>query len=200
MPAAKLRFAPLTPARWADFEALFGERGACGGCWCMWWHRTRSEFQKTKGEVNRKAMRARVQGGERPGVLAFEGRTPVGWCAIGPRDGYPAIVRSRALRQVPGQDVWSVTCFFVERAHRGTGVSVALLRAAVEHARKSGARAVEGYPVEPRSGHLPPPFAWTGLRATFERAGFREVLRRSPTRPTMRLELPPPPRARMRTT
>ncbi|HEB84575.1 MAG TPA: N-acetyltransferase, partial [Bacteroidetes bacterium] len=28
---------PLSPERWGDFEALFGERGACGGCWCMYW-------------------------------------------------------------------------------------------------------------------------------------------------------------------
>jgi len=33
MPAknSKLEFHPLTPERWRDFEALFGERGACGG-------------------------------------------------------------------------------------------------------------------------------------------------------------------------
>ena len=192
-----LRFASLTPARWNDFEALFGERGACGGCWCMWWHRTRAEFKAHKGEGNCRAMAARVRGGDEPGVLAYEGRTPVGWCTVAPREGIPVIARSRTLRRVEGEGVWSVTCFFVHRAHRGAGVSVALLRAAVEHARKRGARVVEGYPVEPR-GKVPPPFAWTGLHATFERAGFREVLRRSPARPTMRLELPPRPRARMR--
>jgi len=189
MALSDLTFVPLTPARWADFENLFGERGACGGCWCMWWHRTRAEFEESKGEANRRAMCARVSGGEEPGILAYAGRTPVGWCAIGPRDGYPAIVASRALRQVPGDDVWSVTCFFVHRTYRGTGISVVLLRAAIEHARKHGARVIEGYPVEPKGESLPAAFAWTGLRATFDRAGFREVLRRSTTRPTMRLQL-----------
>ena len=29
-------FHPLTKDRWIDFEALFGARGAYGGCWCMW--------------------------------------------------------------------------------------------------------------------------------------------------------------------
>lgn len=186
----RLTFAPLDLARWRDFESLFGERGACGGCWCMWWHRTRAEFERSKGEANRLAMRARVRRGEEPGVLAYAGGVPVGWCAIGPRDGYPAIVRSRALGQVEGEGVWSVTCFFVHRTVRGTGVSVALLRAAVAHARRCGAKVVEGYPVEPRSGKMPAAFAWTGLRATFDRVGFREVLRRSATRSTMRLTLP----------
>jgi hypothetical protein len=32
-----LAFHPLTPERWHDLEQLFGTRGACGGCWCMWW-------------------------------------------------------------------------------------------------------------------------------------------------------------------
>jgi GNAT superfamily N-acetyltransferase len=184
-----LTFAPLDLARWGDLETLFGARGACGGCWCMWWHRTRAEFTRSKGEPNRRAMRARVRGGEEPGILAYADGVPVGWCAIGPRDAIPAIVRSRTLRQVGGEGVWSVTCFFVERSARGRGVSVALLRAAVEHARRRGARVVEGYPVEPRTGRMPAAFAWTGLRATFERAGFREVLRRSATRPTMRRTL-----------
>ena len=92
-----------------------------------------------------------------------------------------------ALRQVPGEGVWSVTCFFVEKGHRGSGLSVALLHAAVEHARRRGAKVVEGYPVEPRTGKMPAAFAWTGLRATFERAGLSEVNRRSSTRPTLRL-------------
>ena len=28
-----LEFYPLTPDRWPDLEALFGPRGAVGGCW-----------------------------------------------------------------------------------------------------------------------------------------------------------------------
>jgi GNAT superfamily N-acetyltransferase len=196
MDGRRLRFAPLTRERFADLEALFGERGACAGCWCMFWHLPRKEYEAGKGERNRRAMRARVLGGEVPGVLAYDGSTPVGWCAIAPRDSVPAIVRSRTLRTVPGgNEVWSVTCFFVERTHRGSGVSVALLKAAADHGARHGARQVEGYPVEPRTGRMPAAFAWTGLRATFERAGFREVHRRAATRPTMRKAVRPPRRA-----
>ncbi len=45
---------------------------------------------------------------------------------------------------------------------------------------------VEGYPVEPKRSPMPDVFAWTGLADAFLRAGFKEVLRRSPTRPIMR--------------
>ena len=185
----KLEFRPLTPAEWPNLEKLFGERGACGGCWCMWWRLKRSEFERQKGAGNRKAFRKLVGAGPAPGILALAGGEPVGWCAVGPRDSYPALARSRVLQPVDEQPVWSVTCLFVARPWRRRGVTVELLKAAAAHARRHGGRIVEGYPVEPRSGRLPDAFAWTGLPAAFRKAGFTEVARRSATRPIMRRAL-----------
>jgi GNAT superfamily N-acetyltransferase len=185
--AKRLTFHPLTPARWDDFERLFGERGACGGCWCMWWRLKRSQFEKKKGAGNKRAMKAMVRNGEVPGILAYAGKEPIGWCAVAPREDYGTLERSRILKPVDDQPVWSVVCFFVERAHRGSGVSVELLKAAVAHAERHGAQIVEGYPVEPKQDRMPDAFAWFGLASAFERAGFEEVARRSPTRPIMRI-------------
>ncbi|MDQ3912831.1 MAG: hypothetical protein M3305_13880 [Actinomycetota bacterium] len=70
------------------------------------------------------------------------------------------------------------------------GVSVGLLRAAIEHARRSGGRIVEGYPVEPKKDRMLGVFAWTGLATAYRRVGFAECLRRSETRPIMRYEIP----------
>ena len=182
----RLTFRPLRPERWADLEEVFGQRGACGGCWCMWWRIARAEFEKSKGANNKRALKRIVRSGPVPGLLAYCGDKPVGWCAIGPREWYPVLQRSRVLKPVDEKPVWSVTCFFVGREYRRRGVSTALLKAAVEHARRAGARIVEGYPVEPKKGSMPDAFAWVGLPATFERAGFREVARRSETRPIMR--------------
>jgi GNAT superfamily N-acetyltransferase len=81
--------------------------------------------------------------------------------------------------------VWSITCFYVARAWRGRGLTRPLALAAVAHARKRGARLVEAYPVDPR-GELADAWAYTGLASTFLRAGFREVARRSRTRPIVR--------------
>ena len=185
----RLTFHPLTPARWADFERLFGERGACGGCWCMWWRLKRSEFEQKKGAGNKRAMKAIVRKGDVPGIIAYAGKEPVGWCAVAPREDYGTLERSRILKPVDEQPVWSVVCFFVEKAHRDTGVSVELLEAAVAHAKRHGARIVEGYPVEPKQDRMPDAFAWFGLASAFERAGFEEVARRSPTRPIMRFPI-----------
>jgi GNAT superfamily N-acetyltransferase len=183
-----LRFQPATPSRWKDVEALFGERGACAGCWCMWWRLTRSEFAKGKGEGNRRAFRRIVERGDVPGILAYDGTRPVGWCAVAPREEYATLERARSLKRLDDQPVWSVTCFFVEKEWRRRGLSVRLLRAACDHARKRGARIVEGYPVDPRKEY-PAAWAWTGLRAAFEKAGFEEAARPSRTRAIMRRAL-----------
>ena len=69
---------PATPERWKDVEALFGERGACGGCWCMTWRVPRPVFDEQKGEGNKRAFRKIVKSGATPGILLYDGNDPVG--------------------------------------------------------------------------------------------------------------------------
>jgi GNAT superfamily N-acetyltransferase len=181
-----LEFYPLTSDRWADFEKLFGKRGACGGCWCMWWRLKRSEFERQKGEGNRMAMKRIVDSGEVPGILAYARDQPIAWCSVAPKEAYPALGRSRTLMQVDDKPVWSIVCFFVAKPFRGKGITRKLLRAAMEYVQKQGGKIVEGYPVEPKKGRIPDAFAYTGLASAFRKAGFVEVVRRSETRPIMR--------------
>ncbi len=61
----------LAPERWGDFEELFGEHGAAGGCWCMWWRLTKRKFDAQKGEANHRAMKAIVDSGRVPGFLTY---------------------------------------------------------------------------------------------------------------------------------
>jgi GNAT superfamily N-acetyltransferase len=185
---AGFAFHPLTPDRWADLERLFGARGACAGCWCMFPRRTTTEGA-TSGEPNRRAFKKIVAEGPPPGLLAYDGGDPVGWVAIAPRSEYVRFERSRVLKPVDDQPVWSVPCFFIARTHRAQGLSVALLRAACEWAGSRGASIVEGYPVDTKGVWYSAAFAFHGLPATFEAAGFREVLRRSDRRPIMRRAL-----------
>jgi GNAT superfamily N-acetyltransferase len=70
----------------------------------------------------------------------------VGWIAIGPRSDLSAVDRSRATPAVDELAVWVIPCITVRRGHRGQGIAVAMIRAAVEYAAKLGAPAVEAYP------------------------------------------------------
>ena len=187
MPDA-LVFSPLTTATWSGFEHLFGERGACGGCWCMTWRLSSREYEGLKGEGNHQAMQALVEQGRPAGILAFLEGEPVAWCAIAPREDYIRLNNSRVLKPVDDQPVWSLPCFFIHKDHRRKGYSRMLILAAVDYARNQGARIIEAYPIIPKKEEVPPVFAFTGLASTFLACGFREVARRSETRPIMRWE------------
>ena len=179
---------PLTRERWRDFQKLFGAKGACAGCWCMFWRMPGKEWNANKGDGNRKAMLKLTQADTPPGLLAYVADEPAGWCAVGPRLDFVRLANSRVLKPLDDQPVWSVTCFFVAREFRRQGLTVALLKAAAKFAREHGARILEGYPTE-TSKEQPPVFVYTGLASAFRQASFNEVARRSPTRPIFRKSL-----------
>ena len=179
-------FHSLTPERRDDFEALFGERGACAGCWCMYWRQTQKEFEQLQGSSNRQAMRKIVQSGQIPGIIAYVDGQPVGWCALAAREIFSRLARSRILKPVDDFPGWSAPCFFVDKRFRRKGLTVQLLKAAAKFVREQGGTILEGYPVEPKKDPMPPVFAYTGLASAFLQAGFTECARRSPTRPVMR--------------
>jgi GNAT superfamily N-acetyltransferase len=187
---ASLKFQPATASRWSDLEALFGERGACGGCWCMFWRLPRKQWDAQRGKANKQALREIVNTGRAaPGILAYIGKEPIGWCAIAPRRDYLGLERSRILKPVDDIPVWSISCLFVKRGYRRQGISAELARAAVSFAARHGAKLVEAYPVEPSMEKMPDPFLWHGVPSAFKAAGFREVARRSKSRPIMRFEI-----------
>lgn len=190
MKRLRLTIEPVTPGRWDDFEKLFGKRGACAGCWCMFHRGTRSDYVKNQGTGNRRRMKKIIAGGEKPGLIAYHNGEPVGWCAVAPRETYDALARSRVSAPVDDKPVWSVPCIFVAKSYRRMGVSVRLLKAAAKHVASRGGRIVEGYPVEPGKDE-PDPFMYHGAASAYRKAGFREVARRSPTRPVMRRSVRP---------
>ncbi len=184
-----LTFTPLTPERWGDFEALFGKNGTCDECWCMWWRQTHARFMQNRGEANRRAMREIVRSGVVPGIIAYDGVVPVGWCSVAPREDFTRICRSPVIGPIDDEPVWSVACFVVGRSARGRGVMRALLSAAVGHAAGHGARIVEGYPKDTAVKHYSAADLYVGTVSLFEAAGFTEAARRSPTRPIMRYRI-----------
>lgn len=180
-----LEFHPVTPQRWPDLETLFGEHGASGGCWCMWWRLKRSDFLKQTGEQRKQGLKAIVDSGEAPGLLACADGEPIAWCSLGPRERFTSLERSRTLKRVDDEPVWSIVCFFVAKSFRGKGLMARFLKAAVDYAREHGAKIVEGYPIEP-ARPLSGDSGYTGVVSSFRKAGFVEVLRRSERQLIMR--------------
>lgn len=155
----------------------------------MFWRVPRKQFDQNKGSGNKRAFKRIITTGREPGVIAYHNKEPIGWCAVAPRDQYIALERSRILKPVDDKPVWSISCLFIQKPYRRKGVSSLLLRAAVDFAASRGASVVEGYPVEPSMEKMPDPFLWHGVPSAFKAAGFKEVLRRSATRPIMRFEI-----------
>jgi GNAT superfamily N-acetyltransferase len=155
----------------------------------MYFRLPRAEWTAGCGKDNQAAFRRIVRRGEEPGLLAYDGATPIGWCAIAPREEYGGLARSRILKPIDERPVWSITCFYVARSHRRRGVTVALLEAAAKFVARKGGTWLEGYPAEPGSGGWPDAYAYHGTVAAFTKAGFREVARPSKTRAIMRRQV-----------
>jgi GNAT superfamily N-acetyltransferase len=177
---AAFRFAPVTKARWPDFEKLFEAKGGPSYCWCMAWRDMPNRQNATNAE-RKAAMSAFVADGTPVGLLGYIGDEVAGWCSVAPRD---------TLRKLsPKQDdeekgVWAVVCFFVARQHRKSGLASALLDATIEYAFREGAKSIEAYPVDPDS----PSYRFMGFKKMFAERGFRETGMAGSRRHVMRLD------------
>lgn len=177
----------LTPDLWPALEDLFGKSGASNGCWCMYW-RIGPEYRKRPREMNRSALRRIVEQGPPPGLLAFDGERAVGWCQLTLRDDVPWLNCARFFERVDDIPVWSISCFYIRRGYRRRGIMSALITAALQEAKRANAPALEAYPVDtvqPGSSSN----IFTGTVSAFERAGFKIVACRLPSRPIMRHDL-----------
>jgi GNAT superfamily N-acetyltransferase len=188
-----LVISPLTEQNWKEFEKLFGPKGACAGCWCMYWRIPKKDYETGKGAGNKRRMKQLVRNGRFAGLLAYSGKEVVGWCSLGPRKEFPALDRSKILARIDDKPVWSIVCFFIDKSWRKKGLSTLFLKEVVRYAGKKRIKFLEGYPIDTDQENYPATFAWTGFFKSFRQAGFKEVARRSPTRPIMRLTLTPTP-------
>jgi len=173
-----MEIVPASRASWEALADLFARRG--GGdarfCWCLWWRIRAKDFAASTPAANREALRRLVEDGPPPGLVALDGGRAIGWVGLGPRPDFERIERSRVIPRTPGPTPWAIVCFVVAADARGRGVATALLDAAVEHARASGATAVEGYPVDVAAAsgdRVRDTSAYVGTRSMFQRAGFR---------------------------
>lgn len=194
-----LTFQPLTKNNWNKFTGLFGNKGACGNCWCMFFRLSKQEFEEGKmNEGNKNAMKQLVWTKQPAGLLAFYKDIPIAWCAFAPREDFLKLEKSRVHSRIDDQSVWSIPCTFIAKEFRRRGVSVELLKGVVKFAKEKGIKIIEAYPAIPTQAELPDAFAWTGLYKSFERAGFEIVDRTSKNRPMVRYYVGKKPDGRLK--
>lgn len=185
---------PLTADLWPAFEDLFGKQGACYGCWCTYFRLPPAARRDNDSACKREIMKARIEAGPPPGLLAFDGERAAGWMQIGPRADVPEWNNSgRGSAPLEAGDagdpaVWAISCFFLRAKARGGGLTHRLVERGIAYARDSGARLLEACPMDlsrdSRSIGL-----FVGSSRVFEKAGFSRVAERKPGRPLVRLIL-----------
>ena len=107
------------------------------------------------------------------GLVAYDGTEPIGFISLGPRLDFSRIANSKATPPVDDVDAWVIPCITVRRGYRGRGAAIAMIQAAVDHAARHGAAAVEAYPRA--SGRVHDDLAFIGTKSMFEKAGFRQI-------------------------
>jgi len=184
---SQLTFEPLTSRNWGKFEQLFGAKGACANCWCMYYRLPKTDFHEGKYEDgNKQAMKELVWNNKPAGILAIYEEEAIAWCAFAPRKDYLKLSKSRVHKPIDDKEVWSIPCMFIHKDFRKNGISIVLLKGVIAYAREHGIRILEAYPTIQTTDKLPDSFVWIGLYKCFERAGFKIVDRTSVNRPMVR--------------
>jgi GNAT superfamily N-acetyltransferase len=164
---------PLGPDTWDSFAQL-AERhnGVWGGCWCTWFHPRRKD-QDIDVEAGRPSKELLVRQGRAHAALVFDGDLAVAWCEYGTPEELPNIYHRKeyeaGLDQAPD---YRLTCFFVDRNYRRSGVAAAALAGALELIAQAGGGVVEGYPHDTQGKKTSSSFLYNGTRTLFESAGF----------------------------
>ena len=183
---ASITIEPATSERFDDAQHALSGGGDGRGCQCQWWMMPNTQWQKTSVQEREDMLRHEIDAGPPPALIAYVDGEAAGWVRVGPRPAQQRLARTRnyaANSEEPWDDesVWAVSCFVVRKEHRNQGLNARLLDAAIDHARRSGARVLEAYPVDPAAGKkIPVNDLYHGVLSTFEDAGFREVARPVP--------------------
>lgn len=190
---AKFVFKEAESGLWPPFEKLFGENGACGGCWCQFWRFPKGgkAWEFARGEYAKTVMKSLFDVNEITGLIAFDNKKAIGWCSYGPRSVFSRIQNMKAFERDDTDGVWCINCFFIDRKYRGKGLSKQMLTAALEFMSKRGVRSVEAYPVPlTKAGkRLPASFVFSGPLKIFLDSGFEIIQRKSYSRPLVRKNL-----------
>jgi hypothetical protein len=178
----------LTPETWGAF-ARMAERhnGVFGGCWCTWFQTMPAEKERTYAG-NRTLKQRLVDEGRAHAALVFDGDEAVAWCEYGSPEELPNIYhRKQYEAELDVLPDYRITCIFVDKKYRRSGLSEVALRGALELISRAGGGVVEGYPHD--TGGKKQSVLYNGTRSLFERVGFSYVRPKGTKNCVMRTEV-----------
>ncbi|WP_309103777.1 GNAT family N-acetyltransferase [Microbacterium sp.] len=183
-----------TTDRWDDLQHALTGGGDGASCQCIWPVLRNKDWNETTLPQRTEMLRAEIDEGPPPGIIAYVDGDAAGWIRIGPRARQARIANTRMIaaataEPLDDESVWAVTCFVVRREYRGKGLNGELLRAAVDYARSSGARLIEGYPVDTDGAKMPSNDLYHGTARTFLSAGFERSAELKPGRTLVTMHL-----------
>jgi GNAT superfamily N-acetyltransferase len=165
---------PLGESTWAAFAELAERNGGVyGGCWCMAFHADDSR----DGAQNRAGKESRVRSGRAHAALVLdEDGSAQGWCQYGSPAELPRIKHRRAYEKAPPPPPgWRITCFFVDKRHRGRGIARAALAGALDQIAQYGGGRVEAISEVTAGREAPGRFLFSATVELFEDNGFSRV-------------------------
>ena len=183
-----------TTPRWDDVQHALTGGGDGASCQCIWPVLSNKDWNETTKEQRTEMLRAEIDAGPPPGIVAYVDGEAAGWIRIGPRTAQARVPRTRIIAAATEEtfddgSVWAVTCFVVRREHRGQGINFALLQAGIEYAKSSGARLIEGYPVDTGGEKMRTNDLFHGTLGTYLSAGFEKKTEMKPGRALVALDL-----------
>lgn len=174
-----LRVIAAADAGWPAVESVMSTVASARNCWCQFHILENSVARHTTRRDRRALLQEQVDTLDPPrGLVALADEEAVGWCGVEPRVRLrhilaTGLVSKKSLFDADDPDIWAIYCILVPPDQRRRGIGSALLTAAIDHAGASGARAIEGLPIDTtrRGGELPPGFS-TGTLEMFRAEGF----------------------------
>jgi GNAT superfamily N-acetyltransferase len=162
---------PLDASTWDAFaELVERNNGIFGGCWCIGYHLQPGD----RGTDYRAAKESRVRGGRAHAALVFDDHGAAqGWCQYGSPRELPNIKHKREYdKDAPPLPDWRITCFYVDKRHRGQGIARAALEGALDQIAQAGGGLVEAIPEVTAGREAPGRFLFSATVELFEDYGF----------------------------
>jgi GNAT superfamily N-acetyltransferase len=161
----------LDASAWDAFaELVEANNGIFGGCWCIGYHPECGQ----KGISHRAVKEDRVRTGRAHAALVIdENGVAQGWCQYGSPQELPNIKHKRQydLSPPPLPD-WRITCFYVDRKHRGQGIARAALEGALDQIAKLGGGRVEAITEVTAGREAQGRFLFSATVELFDQYGF----------------------------